>query len=77
MNTYDHCPLCQTPLPGLLTLTLPTSPDVKCPGCRRVWYYLGHHEAPIASRPMKVRMTKIPEVGDKITDVLKPIDPPS
>lgn len=75
MNTYDACPICQHPLPELLTLTAPESPDVKCPNCKRTWYYFGNAEAPIATRPMRVRMTKIPEVGDKITDVLKPIDP--
>ncbi len=68
------CPICDTPLPELDTLINADSPDVTCPGCKRTWYYLGHPEALIATRTKRVRMTKMPEVGDKITDVLKPIE---
>ncbi len=63
------CPLCQA------EIETPTEgKDVKCSSCKRTWYATGWPEAPIASRKQRVRMTKLPEVGDKVTDILKPLE---
>lgn len=62
-----NCPLCNT------EMETPTAEkDVQCTECKRTWYSTGVEEASIASRRMRVKLTKFPEVGDKITDILRP-----
>lgn len=50
--------------------------DVQCRSCGRTWYATGMDDAPIASRPRKARLTKLPEAGDKLSDIVKPIQRP-
>ena len=59
-----QCPLCNTEIGEVVA-------DVACPSCQRTWYPTGWPEAPIASRPKRVTMTKLPEEGDKYTEVFK------
>ena len=47
--------------------------DMVCSGCWHIWYETGFSEAPLASRRIKVKLTKIPEPGDKYTDVIRPV----
>lgn len=60
------CPICRIDTKKL------DNGDFECPGCGRHWYRTGNEEAPLASRPRKVRLTKAPEKGDHINDVIKP-----
>lgn len=54
----------------------PTEPngDMRCAKCDRCWYETeAEGEKTIASRPRRVRMLKMPEEGDRIDDVIKPL----
>lgn len=48
--------------------------DMHCDSCGRDWYECDVDGEPsIGSRPRKVRLIKIPEQGDNINDVIKPL----
>lgn len=69
--TPINCPVCGVPC----TSEDPETHEPKCPDCLRTWYPTGDPEAPWASRGRKVRLVKMPEPGDRLDDVIKPIEP--
>ena len=65
-----QCPFCQVEL-----LDNEKTGNMYCSQCTRSWYETEcDGEKTLASRTRSIRMTKIPEVGDKISDVIKPIE---
>ena len=44
--------------------------DMRCPECQRDWYV--DAEGLVFSRTRRVRLTKLPEAGDKLSDVIEP-----
>jgi hypothetical protein len=65
------CPICNIPC----TRSDPETHEPKCPDCLRTWYPTGFPEAPWASRGRAVRLKKLPEEGDRLSDVIEPIGP--
>lgn len=61
-----NCPICAVQLKAAI-----------CPSCGREWFETGNPEAPLQSKRRKVRLTKMPEAGDRVNDVIRPVDPPS
>jgi Zn-finger nucleic acid-binding protein len=64
------CPVCGVPCSD----SDPETGEDKCPGCGRVWYATGNPEYPLVSRGRKVRLTKLPEPGDDINEVIRPVE---
>jgi Zn-finger nucleic acid-binding protein len=70
-RTVLTCPICGV----ACTDEDPETGEDKCPECRRVWYVTGNPEAPYASRSRTVRLKKLPEEGDRLSDCIEPVDP--
>lgn len=66
MAITDHsCPICVD--------KIMLAPDGHCVNCERDWYELpAGGEATLEMKPRRVRLTKMPEVGDRLDDVIKP-----
>lgn len=52
--------------------------DSECKQCGRVWYATGWDDAPVASRPQRVLVSKRlfteDVTGEKLDDLIRPVD---
>ena len=56
------CPMCNCNLSDVLA----------CPECKREWVLTGDREAPLTSKPRRVRLVKQIREGEKLDDCIKP-----
>jgi len=63
------CPFC-----NVLLIPNKANSDLHCMECDRDWYEMDiDGEKSLASRRRKVKLKKIPEIGDSINDVIEPV----
>ena len=60
----NYCPICNDELEEQVD-----SDDLACPSCNREWYE--DENGFMMSRKRKVRLNKLPEVGDNINDIIE------
>ena len=72
MTDEKKCPLC----PGVV-LVDNSDPEypLQCPACKREWVMCGEgDERGLCSKRRRVRLLKVPEVGDKHSDVITAVE---